>query len=973
MAYVVNVTDTPAANGATFAASLGVHVADDVLLVLANNDGGGTTIGLDATSTTAGWVMIGSQAASSGNRSAWAWKKASGAGTTGPVFTGATDDWVATALVIRGADTTSPIDGWQRTDWITVSSVGSNTGIGASSNAGAAITAPAKALLVYSWSADNNETMRCRLNDCIGVSKIDAANLSHIVGYKQIEASATVPVVTMYAKDAAEGGNGWVIAIKPATGSALQPMTRTSMDEICWYGTHGALHGVWDGAAFTALSITKPTDFAATINSIVCSAKNPTVATTTSSTETPWGTFHSLASTENVTLIESPGGSGAWVGGTHSINAGAGIDMTGKLFAVQWQHNAASNGARIGAEGILVAFSDGTNWAAYQIAKPTKGWLASANETAFIAVGNATTYATSGSIDWGAVTRLGFFWHRKTSSTTSDSMFIKNAVLLGTSSITGGGSSRPLKFSDMVPAMASWGHYKLSVLQGGSQVLAKSPIQIGDGTNITYFDAAASSLEFPVAWSATTTDNWQMDWNAGTNAVGLSIYANAGDTIGLSSGVAATTVANPLTIHASSTSGDVYSFSGESIVGYTPTDNVGLSWTGATFKSGGTVTIAGGGDMTNCTIASTTSANAALAITANGSTLDGCTIDGTGADYALELADGVTAITLTDCTLTAGSTDKVHVLDANGAHTVTITISGTTSLVAGDVTTAGATVYIAAPSPTLDATVLANTRAVLYNRTADAEISNTLVAGTSWTHTVTSGASSGDVLDLYTFKEGYQESVATIIYSGADATFAVQQAVDDAVDYYRTAESITDYTTLTEFNFYAPDIYIQSDDPDGATALKRLFIFYNGALTTEDGARYMRGGVTFRSAFDVVINRSAVALAVDNVSATLGLYFTDENVIRVTTDDGTSWIAPPSAPGSIRYAFGVSPGQIETGVSGLTGPESAQLMALPSASANATAVLSAATSAPIAADVKKMNAETVIGTGVEGDLWRGGV
>ena len=41
----------------------------------------------------------------------------------------------------------------------------------------------------------------------------------------------------------------------------------------------------------------------------------------------------------------------------------------------------------------------------------------------------------------------------------------------------------------------------------------------------------------------------------------------------------------------------------------------------------------------------------------------------------------------------------------------------------------------------------------------------------------------------------------------------------------------------------------------------------------------------------------------------------------VTTDDGTSWIAPPSEPGSIRYAFGVAPGQVETGVSGLTGPE----------------------------------------------------
>ena len=48
--------------------------------------------------------------------------------------------------------------------------------------------------------------------------------------------------------------------------------------------------------------------------------------------------------------------------------------------------------------------------------------------------------------------------------------------------------------------------------------------------------------------------------------------------------------------------------------------------------------------------------------------------------------------------------------------------------------------------------------------------------------------------------------------------------------------------------------------------------------------------------------------------------------------------APPSAPGSIRYAFGVAPGQVETGVSGLTGAESTQLMALPSSTAIASAV-----------------------------------
>jgi len=43
----------------------------------------------------------------------------------------------------------------------------------------------------------------------------------------------------------------------------------------------------------------------------------------------------------------------------------------------------------------------------------------------------------------------------------------------------------------------------------------------------------------------------------------------------------------------------------------------------------------------------------------------------------------------------------------------------------------------------------------------------------------------------------------------------------------------------------------------------------------------------------------------------------------------------------------------------------------PTATEIATAVLVAATIAPIAADVKKMNNTAVTGTGVAGDLWRG--
>ena len=429
---------------------------------------------------------------------------------------------------------------------------------------------------------------------------------------------------------------------------------------------------------------------------------------------------------------------------------------------------------------------------------------------------------------------------------------------------------------------------------------------------------------------------------------------------------------------------------GLSVIGRTFSDLAGYDWTSTSWTECDTVAFKNG-DVTTCTISSPNTAvhattGAACSFSAAGAIVSGTTINCNKASgvtgYHIELGTAVIAITLTDVTFTGTpGTDKVHVLKTLttvtagsfvvGVHyrintvgstdftligasantigvnftatgvgsgtgtadqAVKITISGTTSLAEADCTTAGAPAWVAAPQPTLSATVLANTRCLLWNRTTSAELDNAFVSGTSYSKIITSGASSNDVLDLYTFKEGYLESRATISYAGANATFAVDQAPDPAIQYYRTEESITDYTTLTEFNFYSPDIYIQADDADGESTLKKLFIFYNGVLTTADGATYMRGGVTFNSAFDVVINRSVRAIAVDNVSVTYGLHFTDETNIRVTTDDGTSWIAPPSAPGSIRYAFGVSPGQIETtGSSVVTGTAASIIAAIPSA------------------------------------------
>jgi hypothetical protein len=107
-----------------------------------------------------------------------------------------------------------------------------------------------------------------------------------------------------------------------------------------------------------------------------------------------------------------------------------------------------------------------------------------------------------------------------------------------------------------------------------------------------------------------------------------------------------------------------------------------------------------GAQFNNCIIKKTTSVDAAIAFDAN-SSMDGTTIDvtGTSADFHIELGASVTAFTLTDVTfLGTPGTDKINVLATTG--TVDITLAGSTTLVSGDITSAGATVNIILPTPT---------------------------------------------------------------------------------------------------------------------------------------------------------------------------------------------------------------------------------------------------------------------------------
>jgi len=230
------------------------------------------------------------------------------------------------------------------------------------------------------------------------------------------------------------------------------------------------------------------------------------------------------------------------------------------------------------------------------------------------------------------------------------------------------------------------------------------------------------------------------------------------------------------------------------------------------------------------------------------------------------------------------------------------------------------------------ATVLADTRVQLFNVTTGLELNTSFVTGTAYSFVVSSGVTVGDTLRLRACKKGRAEAQSFAVWASAGATFLLSQPIEP-----NYAAWGVDGATCTEYSLDGPNIQIDANDVDGFTQKTRLGAFYNHALTLEVGIRTFFGAMTFLGPGSIRINADVVNLRIDNINATTALVFTDVNV-RLFRSDGSSIIAPTSY--TIHSDYSGEPFTVETGVSGLTGAESAQLLALPSASTTADTVWS---------------------------------
>jgi len=526
MAYIVSTLQTATqATGTTYAVNFPDDVqANDTLVVLLSQDGSTESLNVG----TSGFTALGTQTEAAGaGASSRAFFKIAAGGETSASFACASDDIIGTAILIRDAHATEPFGAsptndtdYKQFEWNAVTSAASNL-------AGDLTSAVDECLLLYMWTNDGaNRFMRVKLADCLEVDKYSSGFINHIIGYRQQQTAAVAPTATMYC-DASEGGSGYILAIRNKTGGVLQPDMRVTGTEVKFYGSWESAHDAitWQTADTFAAKI--PPTTGKTV-----SAGATTKAYSTTWASSTWGVCTQITSAELLT--------DTIVGSTHTITS---TNMVGKLFAITFAGSAGPTSATYGSDGLLIGFSDGTNWVVYQVASKSKGWGGSVPFCAVIALNNATEYANSdgdavNSVNWSAVTRVAYLWNRDGSSATATGVQIKSAILFDSFAVTGGGANRPVTAKDITTYLNSWGYHELAKTQASAQVLVKFSTQLGDDTNTTYFDGSAQSIEFPQEWSATSVNNWQMDWNVNSGQVALGVYAKSTDTIKLSAGAA---------------------------------------------------------------------------------------------------------------------------------------------------------------------------------------------------------------------------------------------------------------------------------------------------------------------------------------------------------------------------------------------------------------------------------------------------
>jgi len=724
MAFVLDVvktvgTETVSSTTVTFSewfsAADGL-LAGDYIMVCASNQTG-TATALDLTSSTGSWTKLNSsdspRVGTSMRSQIW-WHKYNG--TTLPTVptasNGASAAWAAVAWVVRDAPNVSD------QSWIDVNARVDNNAVLRVQPISSVTTTEADCLLltVYTGTAltafetpDNFwgvDLSVVRASD--NPSSSSGTQRIIVASRAQFTAGATPAYDYINGSSTGVRSQYWTIAIKNKAGGSkpigiLNPPTRITD----FYENNNFSTGVLTDLSTIRTTIDGQATFAlATIGAVASiqglSTNNPPINF--------WFRRFTMTPPTSTTGVAGI----RW-------DLSAATDYTTGLWTLFVQRASLTSDHPA---GLYHYFEDSLgNWAVYQPLTQLEG--ARYNTLIRYLPDETIVSGSVTPVNLSNITKRGLAYRQTASSTALRAYYVARESIqpfAAPLTLIGGGTANPINARTVAKMLDSGGAWRLTFAQGqGQQVIAMS-YQLGNGTVATYVDDEAQSLEYPNVGGV-------LGYSVASGLQEIRIKASSSDTILLDAGIKGTNSVQDLVFDPASSNSATYGTAG-TFVGFDFTAKTGINIVGGAFIKCPEIN-AKGAQFNNCIIKKTASLDAAIAFDAN-SSMAGTTIDvaGTSAAFHIELGASVTAFTLTNVTfLGTPSTDKVHVKRTTG--TVDITLSGSTTLLASDVTSAGATVNIVSGAIVSLSGLVAGSRVKIVRTDNATVLVNQLVIGTS--------------------------------------------------------------------------------------------------------------------------------------------------------------------------------------------------------------------------------------------------
>lgn len=773
---VINEISDGATTSHTVTLPHGQYAVGDALFIAVGQDTGGSTI-----STPSGWSKIGTQAASGASACIGFWKKAASVTETNPTFTTSTgDEWVSSVFVIKDVPASAIIDVFSRGDWNAT-----NKPSFPSVNTTGTIE-----LIIHIACCDSDARIEALAGTMFPLAAVrNGGTVSMFVGYSTKATAGATGDKTFNCSQSDEGGNAWSIAVKNVTGGGSAVDPSTVMREIGMYGTT------------SGVTMVNATTYMAAINGTPITATTPAFTGDSLSTVESdlWGAYGRLNSAVAADV---------WAALAHQLPAA--MDMTGGIFSMTWRVSSLSH---IASKGVAVGFVDGSgNWVAYTV-REKPGMLSASPYTKHIALGVSTPLDSSGTMNWADVVAVVYGYHRLSTSSTGQDLWIRHAtVSVPTSVVTGGSAGMPVDALSISRLFSGTAMIGKADFAGLGQIVQRQSLQIGDGSTPTYLDFNGVSYEF--AKPSTDTD-------IPADATSLTIYACPTCTMRMRNCALNRSVPWSLTIHPSSSTLATYDFSGAWISNGRLTLKSGITYSDAKFFESYEVDCKAG-TFVDCLFRRSLSTSAAKADP--GATFTRCEFStDTPANHGLRIP--AAGDYYFHQVIWTGSTVDIDASEAGGTVTIHLDVGDEVPTYTGPVVIEQAVV-------TATGSVIgmpAGGRLWIYNNDTATEMVNAIQAGTSYSVSYPDGTgyTDGDTVHMRWRHPDYEDVDAITIATSGGWSFTVQTVLDPHYSGLTPANATVDFVNKK----------IRATGSRANFLVQELVDIIKNSQATEDGIR----------------------------------------------------------------------------------------------------------------------------------------